>query len=70
MTKTALELWNDKGFIQKRIKEQKEYIRKRFPNVEAFLYADKEEREYVRVAEFQLQKFEKRLRELNSNNNI
>lgn len=53
---TAEQLWNDKTFIQKRIQEQKEYIKNQYiplPNP------------YYDSAMFQLEKFQKRLEELN-----
>lgn len=64
MTPTAIELWNDKKFIEKRIKEQGEYLVR--------LGIDHEKRPLYRInelaghARFILDRFEARLKELNS----
>lgn len=66
MTPTATELWNDIEFIKKRIEEQKQYIKKRWPTPEKFWKAllDENESQYLKTAEFIRIKFKKRLEEL------
>lgn len=68
MTPTATELWNDKGFIEKRMEEQHDYIVLLSSEQRSDRCTRSKERydELVEAADFQYKRFRKKLKELHS----
>lgn len=68
MTPTAIELWNDKRFIEKRIEEQYVYAALLLSEQMSDRCIRTRERydELTRVAQIILERFQNRLKELNS----
>lgn len=66
MTPTAIELWNDKRFIQKRKNEQIIYLFELQKRIWGHHISEERYELLLPSAESQLKKFENRLKELNS----